>query len=46
MTEYTEHRQHQDRWGYGKTPRETLVGRVPLAKEHMLAAGEDSLSVR
>jgi hypothetical protein len=46
MTEYTEHHQHQGRWGYGKTLRETLVDRVLFAKEHMLAAGEDSLSVR
>jgi transposase InsO family protein len=36
--EYNEHRPHQGRWCYGKTPSHTLLDSVPLAKENMLAA--------
>lgn len=45
---YNAHRSHQGRWCYGKTPLQTFLDRVPLAKEKMLPAypGEDSLSVR
>lgn len=35
---YNEHRTHQGRWCYGKTPMQTFVDSVPLAKEKMLAA--------
>lgn len=38
MEEYNEHRPHQGRWCYGKTPLQTFVDGVPLAKEKMLAA--------
>jgi len=38
MEEYNEHRPHQGRWCYGKTPLQTFVDSVPLAKEKMLAA--------
>jgi transposase InsO family protein len=38
MAEYNQQRPHQGRWCYGKTPMQTFVDSVPLAKEKMLAA--------
>jgi len=38
LQEYNEQRSHQGRWCYGKTPIQTFVDSVPLAKEKMLAA--------
>ena len=38
LTEYTEQRVHQGRWGYGRPPRQTFLETIPLAKEKMLAA--------
>src|SRR5512146_385407 len=38
MDEYNHQRPHQGRWCYGKTPMQTFVDSVPLAKEKMLAA--------
>lgn len=38
IEEYNQQRPHQGRWCYGKTPRQTFVDSVPLAKENMLAA--------
>ena len=38
IEEYNQQRPHQGRWCYGKTPRQTFVDSVPLAKEKMLAA--------
>jgi transposase InsO family protein len=38
MKEYNEVRPHQGRWCYGKTPMQTFLDTVPLAKEKMLAA--------
>jgi transposase InsO family protein len=38
IAEYNAQRPHQGRWCYGKTPMQTLVDSVPLAKEKMLAA--------
>ena len=38
LQEYNERRPHQGRWCYGKTPLQTFVDSVPLAKEKMLAA--------
>ena len=38
VQEYNEQRPHQGRWCYGKTPRQTFVDSVPLAKEKILAA--------
>ena len=35
---YNEERCHQGRWGYGKTPMQTFVDTIPLAKEKWLAA--------
>jgi hypothetical protein len=35
---YNEERPHQGRWCYGKTPMQTLIDSVPLAKEKMIAA--------
>ncbi len=38
LTVYNEQRAHQGRWCYGKTPMQTFLDSVPLAKEKMLAA--------
>jgi transposase InsO family protein len=38
VADYNERRPHQGRWCYGKTPLQTFVDTVPLAKEKMLAA--------
>ena len=38
LREYNEARPHQGRWCYGKTPLQTFVDRMPLAKEKLLAA--------
>jgi hypothetical protein len=35
---YNEERPHQGRWCYGKTPMQTFIGSIPLAKEKMIAA--------
>jgi transposase InsO family protein len=35
---YNEERPHQGRWCYGKTPLQTFVDSIPLAKEKLLAA--------
>jgi transposase InsO family protein len=35
---YNEQRPHQGRWCYGKTPIETFIDSIPLAKEKMIAA--------
>jgi transposase InsO family protein len=35
---YNEGRPHQGRWCYGKTPMQTFIDSVPLAKEKMIAA--------
>jgi transposase InsO family protein len=38
LREYNEDRPHQGRWCYGKTPMQTFVDTIPLAKEKLLAA--------
>lgn len=38
LREYNEERPHQGRWCYGKTPTQTLLDSIPLAKEKMLRA--------
>jgi hypothetical protein len=38
MVEYNEHRPHQNRWCYGKTPIQTFMDSAALAKEKILAA--------
>ena len=38
IEEYHQQRPHQGRWCYGKTPMQTFVDSVPLAKEKILAA--------
>ena len=38
LHEYNEQRSHQGRWCYGKTPMQTFVDGVSLAKEKILAA--------
>ena len=35
---YNEERQHQGRWCFGKTPMQTFLDAVPLAREKMIAA--------
>jgi transposase InsO family protein len=35
---YNEQRPHQGRWCYGKTPIQTFIESIPLAKEKMIAA--------
>jgi transposase InsO family protein len=38
IEEYNEQRPHEGRWCYGKTPMQTFIDSVPLAKEKILAA--------
>jgi transposase InsO family protein len=38
LREYNEERPHQGRWCYGKTPQQTFIDSLPLAKEKLLAA--------
>lgn len=38
LAHYNTERPHQGRWCYGKTPMQTFIDSVPLAKEKMLAA--------
>ena len=37
LKQYNEERTHQGRWCYGKTPMQTFIDSIPLAKEKMLA---------
>ena len=36
LSEYNEVRTHQGRWCYGKTPMQTFLDGLPLAKEKLL----------
>jgi transposase InsO family protein len=38
LTEYNEARSHQGRWCYGKTPMQTFLISLPLAREKVLQA--------
>ena len=38
LRHYNEERPHQGRWCYGKTPLQTFIDSIPLAKEKMIAA--------
>jgi transposase InsO family protein len=38
LKEYNEERPHQGRWCYGRTPMQTFLDTIPLAKEKLLAA--------
>jgi hypothetical protein len=38
MEEYNELRSHQGRWCFGKTPMQTFLDALPLAREKMLPA--------
>ncbi len=38
VTEYNEQRPHRGRWCYGKTPKQTFLDSLPLAKEKLLVA--------
>ena len=38
VSSYNEQRPHQGRWCYGKTPMQTFLDTIPLAREKMLNA--------
>ena len=38
VADYNERRPHQGRWCHGKTPMQTFLDTVPLARAKMLAA--------
>jgi len=38
LVEYNETRPHQGRWCYGKTPMETFLDTLPVAKEKLMQA--------
>jgi hypothetical protein len=38
LIEYNERRSHQGRWCFGKTPMQTFLDALPLAKEKLMAA--------
>ena len=38
IREYNEQRSHQGRWCFGKTPMQTFLDAMPMAKEKMIAA--------
>jgi transposase InsO family protein len=38
LVDYNERRPHQGRWCFGKTPMQTFVDALPLAKEKLMAA--------
>ena len=38
LRKYNEERVHQGRWCYGRTPLQTFLDTIPLAKEKLLAA--------
>ena len=38
MTEYNQDRPHQGRWCYGKTPMQTFLDTLPIAKEKSISA--------
>jgi transposase InsO family protein len=38
LAEYNERRPHQGRWCFGKTPMQTFLDTIPLAKEKIMAA--------
>lgn len=37
MQSYNEERPHQGRWCFGKTPMQTFLDAIPLAREKMIA---------
>ena len=38
IRDYNEARPHQGRWCFGKTPMQTFLDTLPLAKEKLMAA--------
>ena len=38
LVDYNERRPHQGRWCFGKTPMQTFLDALPLAKEKLMAA--------
>ena len=41
LVEYNEERTHQGRWCYGKTPMQTFLDSLPVAKEKMIGSPEE-----
>lgn len=44
LREYNEGRPHQGRWSYGKTPMQTFLDTVPVAREKLLAVARGTTS--
>ena len=38
IADYNQHRSHQGRWCFGKTPMQTFLDAIPLAREKLMAA--------
>jgi hypothetical protein len=38
IDDYNRNQPHQDRWCFGKTPIQTFLDTIPLAKEKLMAA--------
>jgi Integrase core domain len=38
LAEYNQERPHQGRWCYGKTPMQTFIDTLPVAKEKLMQA--------
>ena len=38
IADYNQQRSHQGRWCFGKTPMQTFLDAIPLAKEKLMAA--------
>jgi hypothetical protein len=38
VRDFNEQRPHQGRWCFGKTPMQTFLDAMPIAKEKMIAA--------
>jgi hypothetical protein len=38
LADYNQHRPHQGRWCYSKTPMQTFLDALPVAKEKLMAA--------
>jgi transposase InsO family protein len=45
MEEYNTERPHQGRWCYGKTPMQTFLDSIPLAKEKLLVGPSDKINL-
>src|SRR6202007_1441593 len=45
LVEYNEQRPHQGRWCFGKTPMQTFLDALPMAKEKLMAAGRRKTTI-